>query len=272
MTLFAELNGLMANYRFKPEKKMAQHFVTDEAAIKKVLELACLKKSDVVLEVGAGTGFLTRELQKHCRVKAVELDDALFELLKSELKQENLELFHGNFLEIDAGDYNKVVAFPPYTISSEMVYRILWHGFEKAVLVFQSEFAERLIALPGFFDYNALSVITQYYCSVEIAGSLDSDSFFPRPNAKSAIVVLSAKKRFGVAKNEKGFERFVQELFRYKNKNLSNAAKKAFAFLEKCLGLDEKRFFAAIEKSGLKARKVYLLSCKNFVELFNACC
>lgn len=270
MDLFSELNGLMVNYHFRPEKKLAQHFLVDDAVIQKMIGLAELKKKDTVLEIGAGTGFLTRELQKHCKIKAIEFDENLFLLLQEKLDKKNLELFQGDFLSVDVGAYNKIVSLPPYTISTELVYKILEHGFDLAVLVMQREFLEKLVAMSGFFEYNALSVFTQYRCVPELQGIVSPKSFFPTPNAFSSIIKLTGKYRFGKVKDEKKFRFFLHQLFRFKNKNLNNALHLSYPFVKKELKLNDKKFESTLKKIDFLEQKVYLLEVEYFVELFNA--
>ncbi|MDD5163233.1 MAG: 16S rRNA (adenine(1518)-N(6)/adenine(1519)-N(6))-dimethyltransferase RsmA [Candidatus ainarchaeum sp.] len=270
MKLFEELNQLMVKYRFRPDKKLAQLFVVDSGAVDFAIEAADLKSTDIALEIGAGTGFVTREIQKKCRVIAVELDNDLFRLLQNELPKENLELVHGNFLDLKLGKFNKVVSFPPYTIASAIIYKLLEKGFEKAVLVFQAEFAERLAAEPGFFEYNALSVLTQYFCSVRILKKIPASSFFPSPRVDSAIVVLSWKKRKKTARDTKKFKKFVQSLFRFSNKNLCNALKKSYQFIHADFKISEKEFEKRISSLKCCDAKVKLISCDEFVEIFNA--
>ena len=89
---------------------MAQLFIIDEAVIDAMIEEAKLKPDDIALEIGAGTGFLTRELQKHCKVIAVELDYTLCELLENELPKENLSFICGDFLETELPSFNKIVS------------------------------------------------------------------------------------------------------------------------------------------------------------------
>ncbi len=270
MELFSELNELMVKYRFKPDRKLGQHFVIDEALIQRLISLAELKKSDIVLEIGAGTGFLTRELQKHCKLKAIEFDENLFQLVKDTLPKQNLELFQGDFLSAGIGAYNKVVSLPPYTISRELIYNILEHGFDIAVLAMQREFLHKLVAEPGFFEYCALSVFTQYKTIPELLETISPNAFFPKPNAFSSIIKLTAKKRFGKIKREKEFKLFLQQLFRYKNKNLRNALKMSFSSVQKELKLTQKSFDKAMKKIDCLEKKVYLLETKKFVDVFNA--
>ena len=133
MSLFAELNNQMVNYHFRPNRKMAQCFIINGEVIHKMVSAAQLKESDKVLEVGAGTGFLTRELLKHSKVIAVELDETLAALLReqfaNEIKSGKLKLVEGSILSVKVPKFNKVVALPPYTISSELAFWLLRHDF-----------------------------------------------------------------------------------------------------------------------------------------------
>ncbi len=234
MSLFAELNSLMVKYRFRPRKSNSQHFVLDERLIQRMVDSAGLKKQDTVLEIGAGCGFLTRELLKHCSVVAVESDPALAELLRSELPQEKLTVVEGNFLDAKLPEFNKVVSLPPYAVSTDITYRLLELGFESAVLVFQREFAEKLVAEPGFSEYCALSVMVNYFSEPELLiGNISPKSFFPAPQTFSSLVRMYSKKRFGTAADEHAFREFVQSIFRFRNKNTSNALVTAAPFLGK---------------------------------------
>ncbi|MEM2948758.1 MAG: SLC13 family permease, partial [Candidatus Anstonellales archaeon] len=165
--------------------------------------------TDFVLEIGAGTGFLTREIQKKAKVIAFELDKDLFELLSKKLPKKNLSLFNENFLKAkNIPSFNKIVCAPPYHISSDIMHNLLFKKFDKAVLLFQKEFCEKLLSKPGFKDYCSLSVLTQYFCDARIVEhSISPNSFYPKPTAFSALIVLDSKKRFGLVKNEKLFEK-----------------------------------------------------------------
>ena len=267
MNLFAELNELMVNYRFRPSKKMGQNFLIDEEIIQKLLKEAKLSSDDTVLEIGAGTGFLTREMQKKCRVTAVEIDDILFELLQKELPQENLKLVHGDFLTADVGEFNKLVALPPYTISSEIMYRLYELKPDLCVMVLQREFVEKLMSRPGFMKYNALPVLTQYNFDVEMLYRVPSKSFFPKPKSDSAIVSLKAMQRFGTAKDEATFKQFVKSIFRFQNKNMLNAVKNSAQFMGP--NFNSESAIKVVESSEFAKTKVNLISCRDFVGLFN---
>ncbi|MCD6247321.1 MAG: ribosomal RNA small subunit methyltransferase A [Candidatus Diapherotrites archaeon] len=269
MSLFIELTELMAKYRFRPRKKLAQNFLTDEKVIQRMVTAAELNEKDKVLEIGAGTGFLTRKLQKHCSVIAIEYDETLCELLQNELAKDNLELICGDFLKVELPDFNKIVSTPPYHISKKIMIKLLKHGFELAVLAFQEEFVEKLTALPGFPQYGALSVLTQYKTNPKVIGKIEPKAFFPKPKSRSRIVKLEKNERKNKAVNELLFFRFVEELFRHRNKNLSNAISCSREFLSKKLGIGTKQGIEILHSFELE-KKVALIEVEEFIQMFNA--
>lgn len=271
MALFSQLNELMVKYRFKPNRKLSQNFLIQENVIVGIVAKTGIKKTDTVLEIGGGTGFLTRELCKHAKkVVVVETDHRLFGLLQDEFKDcGNVELVHADFLHALLPPFNKVVCAPPYHISTDLMYRLFELGFEDAYLVMQKEFVERLTAEPGFFDYNALSVITQYYCKTDVLLKVSPGAFFPRPSGESALIHLKFKKRFGEAKHDELFIEFVNQLFRYKNKSIANSLQLAWPFLKPKPKIELVQAKEKIAKKKIAIEKTYAVFTKEFVELFN---
>ena len=269
MSILNELQSLMVQYRFRPNRKLGQHFIVKESVLAQMVELAGLGSADTVLEIGAGTGFLTRELQKHCSVVAVELDERLCMLLENELPKENLQLVKGDFLEAELPSFNKVVSLPPYSKSSAIMFELFKYSFELAVLVFQREFAEKLLALPGFVEYNALSVLTQYRFDVKMQQRVQASAFFPKPEGDSCIVLLVKTERHGKVKDEAAFTVFIKSIFRYQNKNLRKALLHSFPFIKKEMRLKEPKFREKIAALQMHDAKVNLISVKEFVQIFN---
>ncbi len=266
MPLFEELQNLMVEYRFRPDKKLGQHFAVDPKLVEKAVGLADLKKSDTVLEIGAGTGFLTRELLKKGLVVAFEIDETLCRLLEQELP--GLNMVCGNFLKEPLPEFNKVVSFPPYFKSAEIVYRLLEKDFEKGVLVFQKEFADKLVAEPGFAEYCALTVLVKQRFEAKVVERVKSKSFFPRPKGDSCIVVLERHQRMPLEEYKK-FELFAKTVFRFKNKNLKNALENSEQFLVPKIFKNRKEFEKKSKALPLLDEKVNLVSVKEFVEIFN---
>jgi len=269
MTLFNELQNLMIKYRFRPNKKIAQHFLTNDSLVEKLVVLADLSEKDTVLEIGPGTGFLTRALLEKCKVVAVEIDEDLCDLLEQELPKEKLNLICEDFLKAELPSFNKVVSLPPYFQSAAIIYKLLEHDFDLGVLVFQREFAEKLVSIPGFENYCALTVLVQYAFETEIVQTVSPSSFFPKPNGESAVVVLKGNKQFGEVKNQKAFAVFAKNVFRFRNKNLANALDKSKQFILPSLNISKEEFDKKVVSLDMLNEKVGLIPVEGFVQAFN---
>jgi 16S rRNA (adenine1518-N6/adenine1519-N6)-dimethyltransferase len=270
-SLFHELTGLMVRHGFKPNKKLGQHFLIDASVIEQMVKAAELNDSDTVLEIGPGTGFLSRELAKACRVEAIELDQTLAGLLEKELSHEKFHLTQGDFLKVPLPPFNKVVSCPPFNISSEIMYKLFLADIDLAILLLQKEFAEKLTALPGYPEYTAISFLAQYFFEIEILFHVSIKSFFPTPKTPCVVVKVSPARKHGQAKDDIVFTKFIKSVFRFKNKSLANALKYAFPFLEKELKQSKDGFLKAIGKiePELREEKVYALDFEELVEAFN---
>ena len=276
MDLFSELNNLMAHYSFKPSKKFSQNFLINKVVLDKMVALAELKSSDVVLEIGSGTGFLTKELLKHCKVIGIELDEKLIEILKKEIlnsnelsERKNFELIEGDFLKVELPEFNKIVSCPPYQISSGIMYKLFSLDFDFAVFLLQREFVEKLLAEENFVEYTAITVLINYFFEPVFEFKVANSSFFPAPKTESAVIKLISRKRFGKVEDEQLFIKFVKNIFRFKNKNFSNALKQSFDELSKTKELNKEKVFEKANAMKHSTEKVQSLSVKALVKIFN---
>jgi len=233
MDYLGRTKRLLHAYRVYPKKRLGQHFMIDCALLKKMISYAEVNAQDVVLEVGAGLGFLTELLSQRCRkVVAVEVDSKLVQVLRELFRDKgNIELIEGDILKVAVPPFNKVVSTPPYSISSHVLFWLLEKHFESAVLTFQKEFAERLTAPVGSKDYSRLTVTTYYRADVELLDYVPRTAFYPLPDVDSMVVRLKPKTKppFRV-KDEQAFFELVQAVFTQRNKKLRNAI---LVFLER---------------------------------------
>lgn len=208
-------------------------FLMDKSALKDIVAAARLGPGDAVLEIGAGWGNLTELIAKESRVTAIENDRQLFEKLKKRLcRLENADIILANALRAEFPIYNKIVSNIPYSISRKLFERIICEGFELAVLLFQAEFAKKLLASPGSNDYRMLSVLAQTTCEIEHIMDIPAKAFRPQPRVKSSLIRLKQK-----WKPQKDYIIFLNALFGSKNKLLSNIldAPKDMAFMRPAL-------------------------------------
>lgn len=201
--------------------KNDQHFLIDKLALDRIIEYGKLRVSDTVLEIGAGYGNLTEKLAKKAgRVIAIEADH---ELAASLYGLNNVEVIVGDALKIDFPQFNKVISNLPYSISSPVTFKLLNSGFEFGILMYQYDFAKRMVAAPGGKDYGRLSISVRHYADVEILEVLPPASFRPAPEVKSAIVKLVPRPAPYTVKDEDFFMKFISAAFSQRRKKLRNA-------------------------------------------------
>ena len=198
-----------------PLRRLGQNFLVDKTARDLIMASSQLDRSDVVLEVGSGKGFLTEALLAYAgKVIAVEKDLRYVTILRHRYGQNRrLRIIQGDILKVELPRFNKVVSSPPYYISSRLVLLLVSKRFRRAVLTLQKEFAERLAAKPGSPEYGRISVMVQHKTSVELAGVIRRDSFRPVPRVDSAVVVIRKTRPEVPVRSEKLFEDMVRFMF-----------------------------------------------------------
>jgi 16S rRNA (adenine1518-N6/adenine1519-N6)-dimethyltransferase len=208
-------------------KRFGQHFLVDNRARDKLVDLANLTSSDTVLEVGPGLGFLTSVLaQKAGRVIAVEKDRTLAAYLKNRFaKYNNLEVVQADVLSTSIPDNAKIVSSPPYNISSKLVLQITASRFKFASLLLQNEFVGRLTAPAASRDYGRLTVMLQSRAEAKLIKRVSPSAFYPRPKVDSALVTIKPIKGSFI-RDTKLFEDLVRVLFTQRRRKLTTVLRR----------------------------------------------
>jgi len=219
-----------------PRKRLGQNFLIDSEVLDSIIEYAELSSEDLVLEIGPGTGIITKLLAQIAgRIIAVELDDGLFQILKETFTDNpNVALIHGDILDIDlqnifkTGQKVKVIGNIPYYITTPILMRILESypviPIQMILIMVQEEVGERIVASPGTKDYGALSVAIAYRSDAEILKRVPAESFYPRPKVDSVLIKLTMRSNPRITlKNEDLFFHIVRSAFQYRRKTLRNA-------------------------------------------------
>ena len=208
-----------------------QHFLIDKRAIERVATVIDVKDRRV-LEIGPGTGNLTRALLKHGGIViAVEIDPLLYDDLEAEFAQEiaegRMELLLGDASRCDLPPFDAVVSNLPYSLSSKITFRLLEIGFSEAVLMYQSEFARRMFARVGSPDYGRLSVMVQTNAEVTPAFELSPGCFSPKPQVRSMVVKLVPKDPPYPLHDRRRYAEVVRVLFSHRRKTVRNGLRSA---------------------------------------------
>jgi 16S rRNA (adenine1518-N6/adenine1519-N6)-dimethyltransferase len=208
-----------------------QHFLVDPGAIDRIASLLPVS-GHVVLEVGPGKGALTRALMdRGAEVVAVELDRNLCRELSSlfspEIETGQLHLIPGDATRVPLPPFTLVVSNLPYSISSPITFRLLEIGFSEAVLMYQYEFARRMLAAPGSPDCGRLSVMVQTYAEVTRCFDLPPHCFSPKPQVHSTVVRLKPRDPPHPITDRKRYADVVRVLFSHRRKTVRNGLRSA---------------------------------------------
>lgn len=246
----------------RPKKKYGQHFLGDENIARKIVTAIDSGFEGNVLEIGPGTGVLTKYLkERFSHLYAFEIDAEAFLFMKEAFPQLEGKIRNEDFLKADLKELSKeeliVVGNFPYNISSQIFFRILEHrgNISQVVGMIQKEVAERIAAGPGSKTYGILSVLLQAYYSIEYLFTVNPSVFIPPPKVKSAVIRLKRKEKKHLDCDEALFFRLVKLSFNQRRKTLRNSLKSILLNLN----TEEELFSKRPEQ----------LSVKDFVELTN---
>jgi 16S rRNA (adenine1518-N6/adenine1519-N6)-dimethyltransferase len=265
-----ETKRLLRRFRIVPNRLLGQHFMVESSVFPLLSDYALVGKADVVLDTGAGFGFLTRFLANKCKsVVAIEKDRQVAEVLREQLRGlANVTVIVGDVLKATLPKFNKVVAIPPYYLSSRLVMWLLERKVKSAVLVLQREFANRLVAAVGTEDYGWLTVVAYHSTEVELFDVVPKRMFFPQPEVDSVIVRLKPWKTVPFEVNDEAFfKQMARWLFNQRNKKLCNALA---PFIKSAFKVSKEEAEKQIRAIPFGERRVRELSSKDFGVLANA--
>lgn len=208
-------------------KSYGQHILKNPMIVNAIVEKGGVKSTDVVLEIGPGTGNLTmRLLETAKKVIAIEFDPRMVLELQRRVQgtphASNLSVISGDFLKVDLPYFDVCIANVPYQISSPLVFKLLAHRpvFRAATLMFQREFAMRLCVPPGDPLYCRLSVNTQLLARTTHILKVGKNNFRPPPKVDSSVVRIEPKPVNTIPVNFKEWDGLVRLCFGRKNKTL----------------------------------------------------
>ncbi|WP_027063495.1 16S rRNA (adenine(1518)-N(6)/adenine(1519)-N(6))-dimethyltransferase RsmA [Mesoplasma seiffertii] len=260
------------------KKKFGQNFISDENLINKIIATLGENHDQLIIEIGPGTGALTKKLVKtFSKVIAIEIDQDMEPILKSKIKDDNFVFFLSDVLEVD---FEKLInqhrAYPeqkvslisnmPYYITSEILFRTFKiHSYlEKAVFMMQKEVALRVCANKGENNYNNLSIAAEFFANKKYEFTVNKGMFRPIPKVDSAIISLTFKTdNLKLVKNSDKFIAFVRKLFNNKRKTILNNLSTLTTNKEQAHQLLD-------EVSINKTLRPEVIGIEDFIKLYNA--
>ena len=211
-------------------KKWGQNFLRDPNTISKIIN--CLQPyiSDNILEIGPGDGALTNQLSKQIdHIHVVEIDPLLVTQLEKN-KYPNVTIHQRDILEWDLNQLKgevKIIGNLPYYISSPILFKMLaWQNWERMVLMFQKELAQRIVSKHGNKSYGRISVMCQVHCEVKIEFIVSKNVFQPKPEVDSAVLTFFPKEKELPEFNN--FSNLIKQAFSQRRKMLKNNLPEAY--------------------------------------------
>ena len=216
----------------KPKKYLGQHFLNDENIARKIVNSLSLSGYSNVMEIGPGTGVLTKYLlDLKLDLKLVEIDSESVIFLKTKLGIDPSIILESDFLKLKLDDVfiNKfaIIGNFPYNISTQIIFKALEYKslVPELIGMFQKEVAERICEKKGSKKYGILSVLTQAYYETDYLFSVPPSVFTPPPKVTSAVIRLIRKEQLDINYNERLFFKVVKLSFQQRRKTLRNSLK-----------------------------------------------
>ncbi len=236
-----------SSLRYK--QSLGQNFIYDEDLLAALAEAAGVGPEEDVLEIGPGTGNLTKHLCDRAHtVLSLELDERLIPLLRAFLaEKKNFRLAQGDVMAADLQELTRdlrkpfaVAANIPYYITTPLILRLLTSGLplSRLALMVQKEVAEKILSEPGQEGWGPLALRCRYACEPYLAMEVPAACFTPVPKVDSAFVVMPVRKEPAVkVLSEEDFFRIAGAAFALRRKTMTNGLCAAL-HLERAEALD----------------------------------
>ena len=216
-----------------PKKSLGQHYLKDENIARKIVSALEANGVDHVIEVGPGSGILTKILFQTDRYTtwAVEIDQKSIKTLQETFPDKHEQILYRNFLKMDPGEITReplaIIGNFPYNISSQILFKVLEnrHQVKEVVCMVQKEVAERISAPHGSKTYGILSVLLQAYYSVDYLFTVGPQVFYPVPKVQSAVIRLVRNDEKHLDCDENLFTQVVKVSFNQRRKMIRNSIK-----------------------------------------------
>ena len=222
----------------KAKKSLGQNFLIDKNIIKKIVDIVDIKNKNI-LEIGPGTGNLTREILKKNpkNIVLVEKDNNLVNLL-SEKFESNVQIINKDILKINERILcdEKLIVFGnlPYNISTEILSKWILNidkekvWFSNLILMFQKEVADRIISKFNTKEYGRLSILANWRLNIKKIFDVKPASFQPKPKVESTVLLFEPKKSFFKFKDPKNLEKITRIFFNHRRKMIKKPFKQLF--------------------------------------------
>ena len=224
--------------KFKPKKSLGQNFLLDQNIINSIISTANINKESIVLEIGPGTGNLTKSILKKNPKKLIvvekdkELSNFLYEKFNDKISVINKDILN---IKLNIKNNENIIVFGnlPYNISTEILVNWIkdkdkFKYSKKLILMFQKEVADRILAKTNSKAYGRLAVFSNWKYEIKKEFDISPSCFFPKPKIYSTLLTFTPKKKFFHIKNPENLEKISRIFFNQRRKMIKNPLKQIF--------------------------------------------
>jgi 16S rRNA (adenine1518-N6/adenine1519-N6)-dimethyltransferase len=260
-----------------PKHSLGQNFLRNNSIARRIVD-TIPKGTRTVIEIGPGLGILTGPIvERGYSLLAYEIDTRYSSILKEKFGGlANVEIVNDDAMKMIDGETlrqgNYLVSNLPFNISSAIIGRMLdltkypfedGYGFCGATLMFQKEFAERMLSNPGSRTYSRLSVSFQSKLQGRVIAEVDRRDFYPEPEVDALVMVIEERKDPLVSISDTClFERIVNASFAQRRKQLKNTLIS--------LGIERSMVLRSLAEEGFTSKRPEVLSVEDFIKLSNS--
>jgi 16S rRNA (adenine1518-N6/adenine1519-N6)-dimethyltransferase len=265
------LYNIFRKYEFSPDASIDQHFLNSEDDISEIIALLEVTKDDVVFEVGAGIGTITKKIPMCRKVFAVELEARTFEILKEETAAlPHIEPVNDDALSlIRKINFTKILSSTPFAICEPLLQSLFSLQYEKCVILFPKKFTDNILSKS-----TKLGLFADAFLRFNIIREIHQENFSPVPGTRTMLLTIKKREipiKEEALKNASELERFVvSALYFQRDKKLKNALRETFCTL---LGKTKRESEAIISKMGISdavlSRYVENLNYEHYTKLLS---
>ena len=212
----------------KAKKSLGQNFLIDQNIIEKIINIVNIKDK-TILEIGPGTGNLTRKILKKRpkKIIVIEKDKNLVKLLKNDFGS-SISIINQDVLKVNENflEKEKLTVFGnlPYNISTEILCKWIINiknknfWFDYLILMFQKEVADRIISDFNSKNYGRLSILSNWKLNIKKIFDVKPSCFNPKPKVESSVLLFEPKKKFLLLEDPKNLEKITNIFFMHRRK------------------------------------------------------
>ena len=235
-----------------------QHFLNNENIINKFIDICNLNKEDIVVEIGPGTGILTKKIEPKVKtLTVIEKDERLKEYLDA---IPNINIIYGNVLDVNIPKCNKIITALPYSIIEPFIYKLTKTSFKELYMIMGSTYVNNVVNN----EITNLSLLTNTYFNAEKFFDIEPTYFNPQPKTLSSVIKLIKKEKFSK------LDLVIKKLYELNDKKIKNALMESLIIINKLTKKESKEIISSLNiNENILNKRFNVISNEELKELYN---